>query len=211
MARAPRPGEAKTRLEQLLGPAGCARLQAELIRHTAGWASTHEGKAWLAFTPAGAREEVAGLVPASVSLFAQEGRDLGERLRHASAFAFRAHPGALILIGTDAPQLGLVHVGSAERALAAGYDACLVPAIDGGYALIALARPTPQAFELPPAAWGGHRVLELTVRALRRSGRACKMLEPVGDLDCPDDAMHMLADARCPPAIRDALGHRAAA
>ncbi len=43
----------------------------------------------------------------------------------------------------------------AEHALAVGHDACLVPTVDGGYALIALARPTPAAFDLPSEAWGG--------------------------------------------------------
>ena len=35
MARAPRAGEVKTRLEPLLGPEGCARLQAELLARAA--------------------------------------------------------------------------------------------------------------------------------------------------------------------------------
>lgn len=34
MAKAPRPGTVKTRLHPLLGPQRCAKLQAELIRHT---------------------------------------------------------------------------------------------------------------------------------------------------------------------------------
>jgi rSAM/selenodomain-associated transferase 1 len=209
MARAPRPGQVKTRLESLLGPHGCARLAAELIHHTAAWAAGSTRPVWLAFTPAEAREDFARLVPASVTLFAQEGADLGERLRHATELVFRGHRGALAVIGTDAPELGPVHLRFAELALAGGRDACVIPAVDGGYALIALARPIPQAFELPPATWGGPQVLELTVAAL--TGCSCAVLEPVRDLDTPQDARQVAADPRCPQAIRRILQARSAA
>jgi rSAM/selenodomain-associated transferase 1 len=208
MARAPRPGEVKTRLEPLLGPDGCARLQAELVHHTAAWAASCARDAWLAFTPASAREDFARLVPASVTLFAQEGGNLGERLRDATELVFRRHRGALAVIGTDAPELGPVHLRFAERALAGGHDACLIPALDGGYALIALARSLPQVFELPPAAWGGPDVLELTLLALADAGCSYALLQPVRDVDTPEDATYVAADPRCPRTISQALKAR---
>jgi rSAM/selenodomain-associated transferase 1 len=208
MARAPRSGQVKTRLEPLLGAEGCARLQAELVRHTAAWVTRATRRPWLAFTPADARVQLAGLVPPTVRLFAQAGEDLGDRLRRATEVAFRRHHGPLAVIGTDAPELAPPHLRFAEHALAGGHDACLVPTLDGGYALIALARPTPAAFDLPPEAWGGPDVLELTLMALRAAGRASTLLEPVRDLDTPADARHVAADPRCPPAIKRALQDR---
>jgi uncharacterized protein len=205
MARAPWPGTAKTRLEPLLGPDGCARLQAELIRHTAGWVARCTRRAWLAFTPPGALAEFAALVPRGVRLFPQEGADLGERLRNATELVSSAHDGPLAVIGTDAPELGPVRLRFAERAVATGHDACLIPTLDGGYALIALACPTPAAFDLPPESWGGPDVLELTLIALERAGRSSVSLDPVRDLDTPTDADHVAADPRCPEAIRHAL------
>jgi rSAM/selenodomain-associated transferase 1 len=211
MARAPRPGAAKTRLEPLLGPEGCARLQAELVRHTAAWVTRATGMTWLAFTPADARNELAGLVPSSVRLFPQEAGDLGARLSGGVQRVFRDGGGTVAVIGTDAPELGAPHLRAAERALLAGNDASVVPALDGGYALIALARPIPAAFDLPPAAWGGPDVLSLTVIALQSAGCTCAVLEPVRDLDTPTDAVRVAADPRCPPAIRHALQDRTAA
>jgi len=211
MAKAPRPGAVKTRLEPLLGAAGCARLQTELIRHTAGWVTRAVDRTWLAFTPADAQTELAGLVPRRVRLFPQRGDDLGDRMRAASEFVWRRHAGPLFVVGTDAPEVGPVHLGFAERALANGAEACVIPAIDGGYALIALARPTPAAFELPPDVWGGPDVLALTLAALDAAGRATALLEFVRDLDTPDDARHVAADPRCPPAIRQALRDRSLA
>jgi rSAM/selenodomain-associated transferase 1 len=208
MAKAPRPGEVKTRLEPLLGPDGCARLQTELIRHTSRWAAGCTRRSWLAIAPADGRPEVADLLPAGVTVFPQRGCDLGARLRDATARCFRTHRAALSVIGTDAPELGPVHLRFAELALADGNDACLIPALDGGYAMIALARPIPQAFDVPPGAWGGPDVLDLTVRALHAAGRSCAVLEPVRDLDTPDDARWVAADPRCPAAIRHILRGR---
>jgi uncharacterized protein len=210
VARAPRAGEVKTRLEPLLGPEGCARLQTELICHTAEWATCATRHVWLAFTPADAHDELAALAPATVRLFAQEGRDLGQRLRNATAVVFQAHRGALAVVGTDATGLRLAHLRLAERELASGHDAAVIPALDGGYALIALARPTPQAFQLPAASWGGPHVLALTLASLQDAGYSCAVLKPVRDLDTPEDARLLAADPRCPPAIRHALTGRAA-
>lgn len=203
MARAPRPGQAKTRLEPLLGAAGCARLQAALVRHTATWAAAIARRTWLAYAPPDARDELAALAPPATVLFAQRGRDLGARLAHAGG---RAHGrGSLTVIGTDAPLLGVEHVQTARRALRRGRDACLVGALDGGYALIALARPAPEAFQLPSDAWGGPDVLELTMRALDRAHLSYTLLDPVADLDTPSDALALREDSRCPPEVRAAL------
>jgi rSAM/selenodomain-associated transferase 1 len=201
MARAPRPGAAKTRLEPLLGAEGCARLQAELVRHTAAWVAHSTRRTWLAFTPSDARDELAALIPRGVRLLPQHAGDLGQRLRAATEQVLRRHRGALAVIGADAPGLGPPHLREADHALAAGKDACVVPTLDGGYALIALARPTPAAFELPPAAWGGPDVLGLTLIALQAAGYTYALLEPVRDLDTPTDAARIAADPRCPPMI----------
>ena len=50
MAKAPRAGSVKTRLEPLLGPDGCARLQAALIETVTAWAvDVSPGGAYLAY------------------------------------------------------------------------------------------------------------------------------------------------------------------
>jgi glycosyltransferase A (GT-A) superfamily protein (DUF2064 family) len=187
MARAPRAGEVKTRLEPLLGSEGCARLQAELIRHTTGRLAHAAQQAWLAFTPADADGELA------------------------TQFVFRHQRDPLAVVGSDAPELGPVHLRLADHALATGHDACVIPTLDGGYALIALTRPTPAAFDLPAEAWGGPDVLDLTLVALRAAGRATALLDPVRDLDTPEDARYVAADPRCPGAVRRVLEDRTTA
>jgi glycosyltransferase A (GT-A) superfamily protein (DUF2064 family) len=144
-------------------------------------------------------------VPHGVCLFPQRDGTLGARLAHAAGRAFDPRGGPLCVIGTDAPLLGPEHVRAAQGELRRGWDACIVPALDGGYALIALARPTPAAFDLPPRAWGGPEVLELTLGALHRARLSWRLLDPIADLDTPADALALRQDPRCPPAIRTAL------
>jgi len=205
MAKAPRAGQVKTRLEPLLGRKGCAELQRELIRHTASWVSSLSAPTWLSYAPEDAGPELAALVPAGVRSFPQSRGDLGRRLRAAMTAVAAEHDGPLAVVGTDAPLLGPANLRAAGGALAAGYEACLAPALDGGYCMIALARPDARAFAISASAWGGPRVLELTIEALRRAGMSVACQAPVGDLDTPADAAALLADPSCPPQIRHAL------
>lgn len=200
MARAPRPGEAKTRLEPLLGREGCARLQAALIARAVAWARDVGGEPWLAYTPADAREELAACAPGA-RLLAQQGEGLGERLQHAIARVLAQHGGPLLTVGTDLPTLRARHARAALDDLAAGCDASIGPTADGGYYLIALREPHPELFALPPAAWGGPQVFELTIAAASEAGLELGMLRLEIDLDTPSDAHWLLLDTALPEDI----------
>jgi hypothetical protein len=205
MAKAPRPGACKTRLEPLLGAEGCAALQAQLLRHTVEWAQSSAWPVWVAFDPPDAGPQLTGLVPASVVLLAQQGRDLGERLTHAVAHVAASHTGPLTVLGTDSPTLGARDVDDLELVLEGGWDAGLIGAHDGGYAAIALPRPVPGAFALPSQLWGGPHVLTGTLARLRREGLSAAVLDVVHDLDTPADAARLRQSASCPPTIRPLL------
>jgi uncharacterized protein len=211
MAKAPVPGRVKTRLEPLLGREGCARLQAELIRHAAALAlEVAAGAAWLAYTPGRTREQLEELAPEGLSLFPQKGRGLGERLEAATRYVLERRPGTLIVVGTDAPSLTAAHAAAARSRLMAGDDVCFGPAADGGYYLVALDRPQPALFSLPRAEWGGPRVLDLSVRAARQAGLTVGLLGEEHDLDTPDDAAELVRDRRVPPGVAAILEAAAA-
>ena len=206
MARAPRAGEVKTRLEPLLGPEGCARLQAALLARAARWAAkVAPGAAFVAFTPPDALGEVGELVPAGTDLFAQEGADLGERLAAATAHAFALNDGPLLTVGTDLATLGPRHAAAALDDLADGIDVTFGPAFDGGYYLIGLGANHPEVFALPTDAWGGPRVLELSLRAAAEAGLSLGMLRGERDLDTAADARAALTDPRFPSEIAAVL------
>jgi uncharacterized protein len=199
MAKAPVAGRVNTRLEPLLGPEGCARLQEELIGAAIDFAR--------AAAPAATYLAAAGTIeaPVGVRLLEQRGDDLGERLRNATADVFAEHPGPLIVVGTDCPQLGADQVDSALAALRTGCDGAIVPARDGGYCMIALAHEAPQVFALAPGDWGGPNVLEMTLAAARAHALDMAVLAPEDDLDTPEDAARARADGRVPDAVRAAL------
>ncbi len=119
-----------------------------------------------------------------VALIPQRGADLGTRLCNAfdEALARHAH---VMVIGTDCPVLTTQHLIDAEAALSKSNDAVLIPAEDGGYALIALSRCDTRLFE--GIAWGGDTVLAATRERLRTLRWRWHELETLWDIDRPED------------------------
>lgn len=206
MTRAARPGQTKTRLQPLLGAAGCARLQHALITHTvATVANAAPTLVYVAVDPPDALPEVAELVGAATGVFTQEGEHLGVRMSAAIAHAARIRPGPVVLIGTDVPHLRAEHIVDAARLLEHGHDVVFGPALDGGYYLIALTRPTPDVFGIDPALWGGAGVLDASVAAARDAGLRIGFLPPLRDLDTAEDGRALADDDTVPAEIRSIL------
>ncbi|MGI8513354.1 MAG: TIGR04282 family arsenosugar biosynthesis glycosyltransferase [Solirubrobacteraceae bacterium] len=206
MAKAPRPGQVKTRLEPLLGPAGCAVLQAGLIRRAAAWArAIAPGAAWVAFDPPNGEEEVRALTGDGVGLLAQVDGDLGARLAAATAAVLAVSPGPVVVVGTDMPTLGPGHAQEAFGALRDGADVCFGPAHDGGYYLVGLTRPAPAVFALPGEAWGGPEVLARSLDLARAAGLEVALTGLECDLDEPADVAAALARGDVPADIATLL------
>jgi uncharacterized protein len=205
MARAPLPGRCKTRLEPLLGAQRCAELQTTLIRQALALASTSPRATVLAFDPPGMRAELERLAGSGVELVEQPEGSLGDRLTAAAAFAFERFGGPIVLMGIDAPLLGARHLAAVDDAFVRGLDAYMVPATDGGYALLGLRRRADSVFALPTDAWGGPDVRALTLAALHRAGLRVGLFEPVDDLDTPDDARRLVRHPACPAELRAVL------
>lgn len=203
MAKSPRPGMVKTRLEPLLGRIGCAELQALLLATVTGLTVRCGFRCYVAVSPGTATPEVAALVPAAVTVIAQRGADLGERMRAAVGEVFAAGAGRVLVVGTDAPTLSGATLAAASRALDR-HDVVLGPAADGGYYLIGLSRPLP-LFDLDPLLWGGAQVLDATLGIAAAAGLTVRLLPQERDLDTPDDATALATDQRLPRRIRDLL------
>jgi len=88
------------------------------------------------------------------------------------------------IIGSDAPWVSADHVRSALRALD-DHDLVLGPARDGGYYLLALARPQPALFE--GVAWSTPSVLTSTIENAGALGLTVRLLEVMGDIDTLED------------------------
>ena len=211
MAKAPRPGAVKTRMQPLLGADRCAALQAALIGHAARWAvEVAPGAAYLAYGPDGAvEEELLPHVPDGVELFPDGEGDLGEKLAHASAHVLGERPGPLLVVGTDMPLLARAHARGAVEALGEA-DVCFGPALDGGYWIVGLSRPRPEVFALG-AAWGGAEVLARSVELADGAGLEVALLGFERDLDDADDARALLREPSLAPRIAALLAPAAAA
>ena len=191
LAKAPRPGLAKTRLVPLLGEEGAAALHARLVKHTLktvrgaglGAIELHADPAEDDFLRYCAGHYGASLVPQSQG-------DLGERMRAALERALAASACA-ILIGADCPALAARHLRLAARSLDDGADAVFAPTEDGGYALVALKRCDPRLFEA--IAWSTPSVMEATRARLRELRWHWREIDTLWDVDHPVDYERLVA------------------
>lgn len=116
----------------------------------------------------------------------QEGRDLGARLHRALTDAGRDHP-AVAALGSDHPHVSMASIHDAFERVAAGADAVLGPAEDGGYYLVAVPgdRVPGALFDRIP--WSTPEVLEVTLERCRTAGLAVELLPESWDVDRPED------------------------
>jgi len=96
----------------------------------------------------------------------------------------------VLLLGGDCPTVPAAHLRAA-LALVGTADAVLGPARDGGYTLVATARPLPELFAGVPMS--SARTLAATLAAARRAGRRTTLLAPRHDLDTVADLHAALA------------------
>lgn len=188
-AKAPIPGEVKTRLVSLLGPDGAAELHARLVmRALATAVEARVGQVELWCSPDERHPFFTGCADRfGVRLRLQQGGDLGERM----GFAFRrslASGRPLVAIGSDCPALTPRDLVAAAEALAT-HDAVVAPAEDGGYVLVGLARSVPGIFD--GLEWGSSSVMDDTRRRLESASARWKLLPTLWDVDRPEDYVRL--------------------
>lgn len=184
-AKAPVPGQVKTRLMPALGAEGCARLQHRLVAHTlekAVSARLCPVELWCTDTADPMLSACAGQY--GVTVRQQGDGDLGARMYRALSGALR-HARCAVLIGTDCPVAPATDLVAAFAALEGGRDAVLGPVEDGGYWLVGGRRIDRQLFDAMP--WGTERVLALTRTRLRRLNWSWTELPERWDIDRPED------------------------
>lgn len=194
-AKAPIAGQVKTRLHTRLSPIACADLHRVLSLHTLKTAcESRLASVELWCTPTISHPFVQECVKRFlVEPHLQLGSDLGERMHHALNHSLRNNEQVLI-VGTDCPLIDKPYLSSAFEVLQQGDDVVLGPAEDGGYVLIGMKRFDRALFE--GVSWGTERVLKQTRAALFRLGRSWSELEPLWDIDRPDDLSRLCADPR---------------
>jgi rSAM/selenodomain-associated transferase 2/rSAM/selenodomain-associated transferase 1 len=199
MAKAPVPGQAKTRLVPLLGEAGAARAQRGFILRTlatARHASTGPLTLHCALNAGHRLFHLLAQRHGVVCLPQAEG-DLGDRMSAVMVDHFARHRKTpLLIIGTDCPALTPAQLQQAADALQTS-DAVLIPAEDGGYVLIGLRRALPDVFQR--VAWSTPRVMAQTRERLSAIGARWVELPTLWDVDDPQDWTRWQAMASATP------------
>jgi uncharacterized protein len=182
LAKAPVAGFAKTRLIPVLGADGAALLQARLIARAAATArAAAVGPVTLWATPDETHPTFQATRARGITLARQGDGDLGARMLAAIAAA----NGRCLVIGTDCPVLTPDHLRAAADVLRRRADAVVIPAEDGGYALIGMRAPQPALFS--DLRWSTPAVMDETRGRLRALGLSWEEPVTLWDVDVPED------------------------
>jgi rSAM/selenodomain-associated transferase 2/rSAM/selenodomain-associated transferase 1 len=186
-ARYPEPGKSKTRLIPSLGPEGAADLQRQMTEYTLSWAKqleeTHPVSLELHYE-AENLHLMQTWTGKDLSYYPQCEGDIGRRMAEAFRVSFQSGSVPTVLIGTDCPGLSGNLALKAFEALRE-HDLVLGPATDGGYCLIGLNQEIPQLFMDVP--WGTGGALEKTLCIAKDLGLRVFLLDPLHDVDLPED------------------------
>ena len=187
LAKAPIAGFAKTRLIPVLGARGAAVLQERLVERAVETACAAAiGPVTLWTTPDESHPVFQSIgARLGITLARQADGDLGARM----LAAITAANTCVLLIGSDCPALTLDHLRAAADVLRDRAPAVVIPAEDGGYALIGLRTSEPALFSDMP--WSTPGVMDETRRRLRTLGLTWHEPTTLWDVDLPQDLERM--------------------
>jgi glycosyltransferase A (GT-A) superfamily protein (DUF2064 family) len=212
-AKAPIPGEVKTRLARTLGDAAAVRLYRAFLSDTLRSIFTAPGlSGTLACAPAPDAFLTALARRWSLDLDAQRGEGLYARLCDATRAARTKGARDVLFIGSDTPTLPRAFVDSAlarlgrppevSRAMGARADfndrsgtkpadVVFGPSFDGGYALVALGPRADPAALFRDVPWDSDRALAATRANAERAGLSVAFVPAWYDIDEPGDVAYL--------------------
>lgn len=186
MAKAPVPGQVKTRLCPPLDPQMAADLHRSLVIDTIERLGALPGiELVVAYSSPDGSAFFRDIVPPGTHCDPQRGRDHGERMYR--CFEEHCRPGvAVVVVGSDSPTLPLRYIEDAYRLLETGSaKAVFGPSDDGGYYLVGLISPHPHLFR--GIEWSTDRVLEQSLERACELGIKPGLLPEWYDVDTPAD------------------------
>lgn len=167
MAKVPRAGQVKTRLQPFLNELQCVELAVCFLKDTALKAEKVSENIIVAYSPDGGQNELEQLLAENIILTKQIGENLGERMQSAIDFAEKKSFSPIIVIGTDSPtfppeylqqSINLIENHQAEVVIGASED--------GGYYLIGFRNSVKGIFE--NVEWSSEKTLAQTVENAKK-------------------------------------------
>jgi rSAM/selenodomain-associated transferase 1 len=188
VAKAPLPGNVKTRLFPFLSPFEAAELYKCFLEDSIVEMSDLHGECdtAIAYTPETAGKAFDYVSLDGFGLFAQRGNDLGERLSNIFIEKLSEGYEAVSIIGSDSPDLPKSLVMESFRLLSSGHsDVVFGPCDDGGYYLVAMKKACPELFAGIPWSTGG--VLSMSIEKAEKLGMRTALLARWNDIDNFED------------------------
>lgn len=202
-AKAPRPGQVKTRFCPPLTPEEAAHLYRTSLLETL--ARMDHGT----FAPVLFHADAPDWFAAhgrDLPLLSQGEGDLGRRLERGIASLLGQGAPSAAVIGSDSPDLPVEQV-EAAFALLERADVVTIPAADGGYVLIGTRRPYPELFRDMP--WSTPELLAATRRRAEMLALDYRELPPWEDLDDLAALRRLIERSPHSSTARHALAHLA--
>jgi uncharacterized protein len=194
VAKAPAPGQTKTRLAGLLGAESAAAFYRCLLGDTL--AIARQAAAALpgltpaiAFWPPDGEAYFRALAP-EFELILQDGETLGARLNHVINTALARGYQQAAVLSSDTPFVSPQALVDGFLALTGGFDAALGPCDDGGYYVLHVSAPRPEL--LLPITMSTPTVTQDTLAAAAAANLRVKLLPATQDIDVPDDIARTL-------------------
>ena len=202
MAKAPRPGEVKTRLASSLSPAAVAALYCCLLDDTLALARSLSDVEVAIMCPESDVKELAQLAGAQLanneaSVVAQKGEGLAAGLTSVFAHFAEGRQRRTIAFNSDSPHLPRSVLEDAFETLAA-HDVVVGPTHDGGYYLVGAKASHPMLFTHD--GMGTSTALERLLLRARALELSVGFADPFYDIDVADDLTRLAAELRLDPA-----------
>jgi rSAM/selenodomain-associated transferase 1 len=197
MAKAPRPGEVKTRLASSLSPAAAVDFYCCLLDDTLALARSLGNVELAIMCPESDVSELARLAGNQASVIAQKGEGLAAGLTSVFAHFAEGHQRRIIAFNSDSPHLPRSVLEDAFDTLAA-HDVVVGPTHDGGYYLVGAKASHPTLFAND--GMGTSSALERLLARARALELSVEFADSFYDIDVADDLTRLAAELRLAPA-----------
>lgn len=189
-AKAPEPGNVKTRLQPCLAQEESAELYRNFILDTVKMSQKLENTdVYMACLPSKEHPAFAELVVGTnIELIDQRGHDLGERMHNVLRYFILRGYRKSVIVGADSPSLPVDYIEMAYKDL--DHKHLVVgPSYDGGYYLLGAAGISPDIFDQVP--WSTMNVFNITLRKARAQKLEYAVLPYWYDVDTVRDLHHL--------------------
>ena len=201
MAKVPRAGNVKTRLQSFLTPEECCTLSESFLSDAISKTQNLSEQTVIAFAPADEKDYFVKFAIENLILIEQTGADLGEKMSNAFEAVFNLNSNAgVLMIGTDSPSFPPKLIEESFTALESGADAVLGKSADGGFYLIGLRKNPSRLFER--IEWSSPKVFEQMTRNISSLNLNLKLISEWKDVDTPDDLRRLREEISSDEQIR---------